>query len=154
MSKLSPYAPPKSPLLVVDARSELSGPIESVFTGRRLLMIALVIMAIGVAALLALGYAGSLVFAAPQAYFIISIFSIISMSSVFSLFVLGPIVAIVGAFRLAGALGHSSPASFILACLMVLPALNIVVIGWLAFRGNKALRASGFKAGVFGLRHA
>ena len=126
MAQFSPYAPPKSPLLALDARGELSGPMESIFTGRRLLMVSLAIMAFGFAVLQALSYAGSLIFTAPQAYFAISI------SSFFSFFALGPIVAIVGAFRIAGALGHSSLVSFIVACSMVVPALNIVVIGWLA----------------------
>ena len=109
-------------------------------------MVSLFTVIVGLAIQWALGYARWLYEAAPKA------FLVADASSTLVPFVLAPVVAIVGAFRLSGGLGHSNLLSFILACIMVVPGINLVVMVWLAVRANAALSAAGHRVGVFGLR--
>jgi hypothetical protein len=147
MSEASRYAPPKTAHLIREVRNVLSETLEKLFTGRSLLMVSLLAIACGLAVQWALEYADALFQANPKA------FALLWVSGVATVLVLGPVIAIVAAFRLAGALGHSNLHSFVLACLMVPPVINVGVIAWLIVRANKALKAGGHRVGVFGLRH-
>jgi hypothetical protein len=113
MSEASRYAPPKTTHLIKEGQSDLSETLEKVFSARRLLMVSLLVIACGLAAQWAIEYADSLFHANPKA------FTILWAAGVAATLVLGPVAAIVGSFRLAGALGHSSFLSFVVACLMV-----------------------------------
>jgi len=146
MTVVSRYAPPKA-LLTDSAEVELSEPLKKVLTGRRLLVISLLVLAVSAFIQFAVQQAAPLFKDTPE------VLLIIWVSGLFLFLVAAPVVAIVGAFRLAGAVGHTPLLSFLLACLVVLPALNIAVMGWLVFRGNKVLRANGYRVGVFGIRN-
>jgi len=147
MSEAFRYAPPKTAHLIKEVQGVLPEALEKVFTGRRLLIVSLLAIACGLADQWALEYAGSLFHANPKA------FAVLWVAGVATTLVLGPVVAIVGVFRLAGALGHSKLFSFLVACLAVAPAINIAVMAWLVVRANNALKASGHRVGLFGLRH-
>jgi hypothetical protein len=148
MSLPNRYSPPKATEDFPSNRAETApmGSLARVITGRRLLMISLFTIIIGFSVQWSLGYARWLYEASPN------VFLYLGASSVLVPLALAPIVAIVGAFRLSGGLGHTKLSPFFFACLMVIPVVNLVVMAWLVIKANRALSLSGYKAGVFGLR--
>lgn len=60
------------------------------------------------------------------------------------------IFSIVGVVRATGALGKSIPTRVIYAVLMLVPLLNWLIMASVSSQATKALKAAGFKVGLFG----
>jgi hypothetical protein len=60
------------------------------------------------------------------------------------------IMAIVGAVRLAGALGNSIGMRIVYAVLMIVPLVNLITMLFLSSRATKQLREAGYRVGLLG----
>ncbi len=62
----------------------------------------------------------------------------------------GVVLAMVGVYWLSAGLGQSLIVRCALMLLMLVPLLNIVVLGVMSYRATKALRAGGYSVGLLG----
>jgi hypothetical protein len=62
------------------------------------------------------------------------------------------VASIVGAVRLAHALGSPGAVCFLFAVLMLVPVVNLVLILIMSMRATRALRAAGYQVGLLGAK--
>jgi hypothetical protein len=66
--------------------------------------------------------------------------------------IIAGLTALVGAIRLASALGFSMWLRVVYAILMIIPLINLLAMLSLSSRATKQLRAGGYRVGLFGAR--
>jgi hypothetical protein len=127
MNDSNPYAPPKAH--VADASSSPPADVQRlnrVASGQRLVVVSLIVSLAALGLRAAVGEAGMLI----------------------SLF--GSIIGIVGVVRLSSALGSHVVVRVLYAICMLLPLVNLLIMARLSAKATKALRAAGYRVGLFG----
>ena len=126
MSNPNPYAAPKAKVEDVASNGPDTPRLNRIASGQRLMIYSILVSFFAMALQASVGSAASIVTIGS---------SILSM---------------VGVVRLSGALGNSGVVRLLSAIAMIIPLINLLVMLRFSSLATKALRAGGYKVGLFG----
>jgi hypothetical protein len=128
MSDLNPYASPNSDVSQNAVSGDEIARLNRVASGQRIIITSLLVSIVSSMLRVQIG----------------DIAVIISIGAT--------MVSIVGAVRLAGALGRSKLSQVLYGIAMILPLINLIFMLILSSQANKSLRAGGYKIGLLGAK--
>lgn len=128
MSDLNPYASPNSDVSKNAASGDEIARLNRVASGQRIIIISLLVSIVASMLRVQIG----------------DIAMIISIGAT--------MVSVVGAVRLAAALGRSTLSQVFYGIAMILPLINLITMLILSSQANKSLRDGGYKIGLLGAK--
>lgn len=128
MSDLNPYASPNSDVSQNAVSGDEIARLNRVASGQRIIIISLLVSIVSSMLRVQIG----------------DIAVIISIGAT--------LVSVVGAVRLAAALGRSKLSQVFYGIVMILPLINLIIMLILSSQANKSLRDAGYKIGLLGAK--